>query len=389
MRISYFTDTFLPEVNGVTTVLGTMRDGLRRRGHDVAVVAPRYAAATSDEDGIRRLSGIPCPGYSAVRLCWPWGRGIGTEVDRFKPHLVHVITEGPIGSFGRSYALRRGIPLMTSFHTNFPRYAARYLGEWAVGPVRTYLGRFHRPALVTQTPSETARDELRSWQLPRATVWGRGVDTRRFMPERRSEDRRRLLGPMDGPIVLHVGRLAVEKDPDTLIATFRTAYAALGAGARFVVAGDGPQGARVREALPFARHLGFLTREVLADLYADADLFVFPSPTETCGLVALEAMASGLPVIGSDSGGVKENILDGINGLVVPAADAGRFTEAIVALVQDDDRRRAMGQGARGFAVGRDWERELDQLEVLYSRATDTAVPASAPSNWPTTTSVT
>lgn len=389
MRLLFFTDTFLPEVNGVTTVLGTMRAGLRRRGHEVRLVAPAYGRASEDETGIRRLPGIPCPGYSAVRLSWPWGRGLAAEADLFQPDLVHVVTEGPIGSYGRRYSMGRDLPLITSFHTDFPRYAARYLGNWAASPVRSYLRRFHRAARATQTPSAVTRDELRAMGLSRAMVWGRGVDCHQFSPERRSELRRLGLGPPGVPLVLHVGRLAVEKDPETLIAAFRAAHAILGPEAGFIVAGDGPKAAMVREALPFAHHLGFLARNVVADLYSDADLFVFPSATETCGLVALEAMASGLPVIGSDGGGVKENIIDGINGLVLPAGDTDRFAKAIVQLVRDGERRQAMGQGARAFAVGRDWERELDQLEELYRSATQATLPAAAPSNWPTTTSVT
>jgi glycosyltransferase involved in cell wall biosynthesis len=153
MRLLFFTDTFLPEVNGVTTVLGTMRDGLRRRGHEVRLVAPGYGRPSEDETGIRRLPGIPCPGYTAVRLSWPWGRGLGAEADRFQPDLVHVVTEGPIGNYGRHHALRRGLPLITSFHTDFPRYAARYLGNWAAGPVWAYLRRFHQPAQPLKHPA--------------------------------------------------------------------------------------------------------------------------------------------------------------------------------------------------------------------------------------------
>jgi glycosyltransferase involved in cell wall biosynthesis len=166
--------------------------------------------------------------------------------------------------------------------------------------------------------------------------------------------------------VLHVGRLAVEKDTDTLVAAFRRAHELLGPEASFCVAGDGPRGADVRERLPFASHLGFLDRQTLANLYADADLFVFPSPTETCGLVALEAMACGLPVIGAHAGGVLENVRHGINGMLVTPGDAESFAAETVALVRDSHRRNAMSQAARAFAVARDWQHELDQLLPMY-----------------------
>ncbi|MGH7702897.1 MAG: glycosyltransferase [Gemmatimonadales bacterium] len=152
----------------------------------------------------------------------------------------------------------------------------------------------------------------------------------------------------------------------TLMASWRIAHERLGDQAVFVVAGDGPEAPRVRAELDFARHLGFLGRGTVADLYADADLFVFPSPTETCGLVALEAMASGSPVVCCDAGGARNSVRDGLTGLVVPAGDPVAFADAICSLATDASRRDAMAQAARAFAVGCDWSRELDVLEALY-----------------------
>jgi phosphatidylinositol alpha 1,6-mannosyltransferase len=189
-------------------------------------------------------------------------------------------------------------------------------------------------------------------------------------------------------LVLHVGRLAVEKDVDTLVAAFRLARERLGEAAAFCVAGDGPRAPAVRAALPFARHLGFLDRETLADLYADADLFVFPSQTETCGLVALEALASGVPVIGADAGGIPESLRHGLTGFLVPAGDAEAFAARIVELANDGAQRAAMHEAARAFAVGRDWRRELDELEAAYESVKCTTTAAAAPSAWPTSTSV-
>jgi phosphatidylinositol alpha 1,6-mannosyltransferase len=389
MRILFCTDTFLPEVNGVTTVLATMREGLRRQGHSVLVVAPAYATAAADESDVRRLAAVPCPGYAQVRLSWPWWRGLHGDLDAFGPDLVHVVTEGPLGFYGRRYAKRRGLPLVSSFHTNFPQYAARYLGQFAVQPTRAWLCRFHQAALMTQTPSAVTRAELLSMGVPNAVVWGRGVDTHWFRPGRRSESRRAALGADHRALVLHVGRLAVEKDVDTLVTSFTMARERLGDRAVFCVAGDGPRVEAVRAALPFARHLGFLDRDTLADLYADSDLFVFPSPTETCGLVALEALASGVPVIGADAGGIPESIRDGLTGFLVHPGDPGSFAERIVELVGDPGQLGAMGEAARAFAVGRDWARELEELEADYARLSCTNRAAAAPIACPATTSVT
>ncbi|MGH7591121.1 MAG: glycosyltransferase family 4 protein [Gemmatimonadales bacterium] len=369
MRIALVTDTYLPEVNGVTTVLATMRDGLRRRGHVVQVIAPEYDRPGPDESDVVRRPSIAFPPYPAIRLSRPWGGDVSRALSRSRPEVIHVATEGPIGRLGRRYAVDTAVPLVTSFHTDFPRYAGRYLGHWAVEPTRNYLRAFHRPALVTQTPSSATRDELLAMGIPQAVVWGHGVDTTLFTPARRSDQRRAELGAAGRMLVLHVGRLSKEKDTATLVESFRRAEAVLGDAATFCVAGDGPEAAAVRNALPRANHLGFIDRVVLADLYADADLFVFPSPTETCGLVALEAMAAGVPVIGAAAGGIIENVRHGINGLVVAPGNALEFAGAITALATDPARRGAMSAAARAFAVARDWERELDRLEPMYREA--------------------
>lgn len=389
MRILFCTDTFLPEVNGVTTVLAQMREGLARRGHQVRIAAPRYPTPATDESGVWRLGAVACPAYPQVRLSWPWGRGLGTHFDQFSPELVHVVTEGPLGVFGRHYAQRRGLPLVSSFHTDFPRYAVRYLGPLAAAPTWAWLRRFHQAAVLTQTPSDVTRNELLAHGIPGAVVWGRSVDATWFRPDRRSEGRRVGLGAAGRALVLHVGRLAVEKDVDTLVASFTEAHRRLGEQAVFCVAGDGPRGPQVRAALPFARHVGFLDRTTLADLYADADVFVFPSPTETCGLVALEALASGIPVIGANAGGIPESLREGLTGYLIGPGDAEAFAARIEELVRDGDQRRAMGEAARGFAVGRDWARELDALDETYRRVRWTTTAAAAPSACPTTTSVT
>lgn len=369
MRISLVTDTYLPEVNGVTTVLSRMREGLRDRGHAVQVIAPRYQADGPDEEEVVRRPSMPCPGYANSRLSWPVSRRVPAALAEFGPDLVHVVTEGPLGAIGRRWAIGRGVPFVTSFHTDFPRYAERYLGGWAVAPVRRHLRRFHAQAAHTQTPSDTTRGELVALGVPHPVVWGRGVDSRVFTPGRRDEARRRNLGAEGRLLVLHVGRLAVEKNVDVMAASFRRLHAALGDRLAFCVAGDGPKASEVRSALPFARHLGFVRRDALADLFADADLFVFPSTTETCGLVALEAMSSGLPVVAADQGGVRENVRHGLTGLLVRGDDPVAFADAATALIADAPWRLAMAQAARAFAVARDWERELDALVPLYAEA--------------------
>ena len=376
MRISFVTDTWLPETNGVTTVLATMHQGLQQRGHTVQVIAPRYGRNEDDARDIVRRPSVVMPGYAHSRLALPFDRGTGRALQAFRPDLVHVVTEGPLGAAGRRFAVSSRIPLVTSFHTDFPRYAARYLGRWAVAPVRAYLRRFHGAAAITQTPSEATRSELAALGLSRTVVWGRGVDSMLFSPQRRSGARRAAMGAAHRVVVLHVSRLAVEKDMETLIACFQRAQDRLGDALCFVVAGDGPRAADVRDALPYAIHRGFLGRPALADLYADADLFVFPSRTETCGLVVLEAMASGLPVIAPDAGGPRDLVAPMHTGLLLPVADfeakLGAATDHLLA------ERQRYSVAARRSVLARTWPAVCQQLighyeEVLGTRGVKAA----------------
>lgn len=374
MRLAFVTDTCAPEVNGVATVLETMRAGLIARGQDVLIIAPRYGAHDPSDPvdaGILRRASIPCPGYPQVRLSWPLDPTVSRALTEFRPDVVHAVTEGPLGYQGRRFALRTGVPLVTSFHTDFPKYAERYLGPWAVEPTTGWLRRFHSAAAIVQTPSDVIRERLRKLGITQATTWGRSVNTRAFHPGFRSETVRRELDASERVLVLHVGRLAVEKDIRTLIGTFRQAEAELGLAARFCIAGDGPAAAELKRALPFVRYLGFLDRGHIAELYASADLFVFPSPTETCGLVALEAMASGLPVIGAAAGGILESVTPGVTGELVPPGDVAGFVHQVVRLTKGRAERLTMSEAARSFALTRDWEIELDALVPMYQYVLD------------------
>jgi glycosyltransferase involved in cell wall biosynthesis len=277
---------------------------------------------------------------------------------------------------GRRYALDRRIPLVTSYHTHFPRYTAHY-GVGALEPaVWRFITWFHRPARLTQTPGEHARRELAARGIIQAVVWGQGVDTRTFHHRHRDDLVRYRLGIGDDQVaVLHVGRLAAEKNLETLIAAWQQAHAVLGSAARFVIAGDGPMAARLAGDVPFAARLGFLPVEQLAALYASCDLCVLPSPTETCGLVALEAMASGLPVVAADAGGLAESVEHGVSGLRVAPRDVAGFAAAIGALVHDRRRRERMAAAARLTAVARDSAIEdaelLDQYAVIAGLETE------------------
>jgi phosphatidylinositol alpha 1,6-mannosyltransferase len=387
VKIALLSDTYTPQVNGVTTVLTRIVQVLRDQGHEAAVVAPRYPGHDPGDGGSPeaelRIASAPFPPYPAIRLSLPQFGTVARFLDAFSPDLVHVVTEGPIGLTGRRYAVRRAVPLVTSYHTNFPQYARHY-GAGALEPVVwRWLRWFHGPACLTQTPGEAVRDELVRRGVGQPVVWGRGVDTTHFHPERRSAHWRRwLAGGDDTTIVLHVGRLAPEKNLDVLVDAWTEAKRALGQRASFVLAGEGPEARRLVAAMPWVRHLGFLGRSRLADLYASADICVLPSHTETCGLVALEAMASGLAVVAADAGGFPESITADRTGLLVPAHDAWRFAADIVALVANPGMRATMGVAARAAASARDVIPEnlalLDQYAAAAERRHHGALTCAA-----------
>ena len=371
MRIAFVTDTYTPQVNGVTTIVRRVVDVLTQAGHRVAVVAPAYPGGQPAAAGAElRVPSLGFPPYPAVRMSVPQPRRMARFLDAFRPDLVHAMTEGPLGLVGRRYALKRKIPLATSFHTDFPQHS-RYYGLGAFEDlIWQWLVWFHRPARFVHTPGEAVRAELARRGVARVRVWGRGADSATFDHRRRSPGLRDRLGvPYGAALVLHVGRLAAEKNLEVLIAAWTLAREQLGTAAAFVFAGDGPRARRCADAMPWAVHLGFLEVPLLATLYASADLCVLPSRTETCGLVAPEAMASGLPVVAADAGGFQESVVDGVTGFLVPPDDVRGFAAAIARLVLDAELRRRMSNEARLAAVTGNADDENERLLDEYALA--------------------
>lgn len=257
---------------------------------------------------------------------------------------------------------------MTSFHTDFPGYCRDYGVAWLESPVWRWLTWFHRPACMTQTPGAAVRDRLHARGLEQATVWGRGVDSGFFRPDRRSRAWRQAHRISEDAIVIcHVGRLAREKNVGVLLEAWNIMRLSTPRSIVFVVAGGGPLAPDVWQRAPFARHLGFLDREQLATVYASCDLCVLPSLKETCGLVALEAMSSGVPVVAADSGGFRETIDHGQTGLLISGNDPKAFAAAMVWLAFDHRFRRSLGVEARRQAVLRDVAAEDGELVARYA----------------------
>ncbi|AKS42107.1 glycosyltransferase family 4 protein [Wenzhouxiangella marina] len=287
MRILLVTDAWAPQVNGVVRTLETTREHLRRMGHEVEVLSP---------EGQRTM---PCPGYPEIRLTLRPGKRLRELMRTRRFDAVHIATEGPIGLAARRWCLRHGLAFTTSYHTRFPEYLqmrAPVPLAWSYA----YLRWFHRPAANTLVRTDTQRRLLEDHGFTHLSVWPGSVDTRLFRPQ----DSQVLDLPR--PIAMYVGRVAREKNLE--------AFLDLDVRGSKVIVGDGPDLERLRRAYPDAHFLGYRHGQALVDCLNCADVFVFPSRTETLGLVMLEAMACGVPVAAFPAPGPIDLITDGANG---------------------------------------------------------------------------
>jgi glycosyltransferase involved in cell wall biosynthesis len=326
MRIALVTDAWVPQVNGVVRTLTAIIGELARRGHTVAVISPE------------QFPNVACPTYPEIRLAMVRSRAVGSRIEDFAPDAVHIATEGPLGRAARSHCLRAGRVFTTAFHTQFPDYLARRTGLPAA-VFWPYFRRFHRESAGVMVATETVRALLRAQGLQNLRDWSRGVDLARFRPDVAPPGQ---FFQLPRPIQLYVGRLAPEKNVEAFLANRHPGTK--------VVVGDGPDLESLRARFPEARFLGRLAGEALAACYAGADVFAFPSRTDTFGLVMLEALACGTPVAAFPVSGPLD-VLDDSSG----AMDADLATAIAAALRLD--RGDCLAR-ARGFS----WQASADQF---------------------------
>ena len=371
LRIAVVTETWPPEVNGVATTAARFVGGLTARNHDVQLLRPRQpheAGTVPVRPDEVLLAGLPIPRYPGLRMGLPAKRALVRLWTLRRPDLVHVVTEGPLGWSALEAARSLRLPVCSDFRTNFHAYSGHYGIGWLRKPIAAYLRKFHNRCDLTLVPTAALRDELAAAGFHGLEVVARGVDTSLFDPARRSPALRARWGAdEETPVVLHVGRLAPEKNLDALACAFE-ALAVAAPRARIVVVGDGP----AREALQ-ARARGAVFAGVqsglpLAEHYASADLFLFPSLTETFGNVWLEAMASGLAVVAFDRAAAAELIDEGRNGWRVPGDSATVFATRAAAAASDLATVRAVGRAARAAALVRCWDRIVARVEAQYGR---------------------
>ena len=331
MKLAIVTDAWQPQVNGVVTTLSRTQQALEAMGHDVRVVSPQG------------FQTIPCPTYPEIRLALLPGRRIAAALASLEPDAIHIATEGPLGSAARRYCNSRGLAFTTSYHTQFPQYVRQRLPipeRWSYA----YLRRHHGSARRTLVATEHQRRDLVEHEFGHVVIWSRGVDTALFRPLARD------YFDCPRPIWIYVGRVAVEKNLEALLDAELPGTK--------VIVGDGPDLGRLEARYPAARFLGYKFGDELAHCLSSADVFVFPSRTDTFGLVMLEAMACSTPVAAYPVTGPIDVVRDGHTGCL----DTDLAAAAI----------RALGlsrEVCRAAALERTWQKATAEFASHLVRA--------------------
>jgi glycosyltransferase involved in cell wall biosynthesis len=372
MRIVYVTETWPPEINGVAMTAARTVTHLRAAGHQVDLVRPRQAGELfrPDSDASELVFGMPIPMYKEARFGVPLPGQLKRLLRSNPPDVVHVATEGLLGYAAVRAAVSLGIPVSSDFRTRFDVYTRFYAPAFMTRVVNRYLQRFHNRCAVTFCPTQELQRQLMSEGFERVEVSARGVDCDLLSPQHRSEVLRQRWGAR-GPVALSVGRLAAEKNLDLTVRAF-DAMKAVEPNARLVVVGDGPMRAELERRQPDAIFAGMLRGQALWEHYASADVFLFPSLSETFGNVTLEALASGLATVAYDSAAAGVHIRAGVNGIIVAPHDETAFCHAAAQLASNALLRRRLSLAARQTALTLDWGQILDRFTFSLERVSST-----------------
>ena len=364
MRIALFTETFLPKVDGIVTRLRHTVEHLQRTGDQVLIVSPDGGLTEYKGARIYGVSGFPLPLYPELKLALP-RPSIGVALEEFGPDLIHVVNPAVLGLAGLYYAKVMQIPLVASYHTHLPQYLQHYGLGMLEGVMWELIKASHNQAQLNLCTSTAMVEELREHGIERLDLWQRGVDTETFHPGLASLEMRSHLsqGHPESPLLLYVGRLGAEKEIDRIKPVLEAIP-----DARLALVGDGPHRSALEKhfAGTPTHFVGYLTGTELGSAFASADAFIFPSRTETLGLVLLEAMAAGCPVVAARSGGIPDIVTDGVNGYLFDPADEEGAIAATVRLLKQQAERESLRQNARAEAERWGWAAATRQLQNYY-----------------------
>lgn len=362
MKLAIFSDTFFPQINGVSRVLGKYLEYMDANGIEYTLLVPEKEEQ-SYNGTIIGFGGVKFPLYPELKISVPRHARMKKNLEILQPDLIHLITPFSMGLAGMKYAKAHDLPIITSYHTNFDQYLSHYHLPLLARPVNKYMKWFHSFSQINFCPSQETRQQLQGIGLRNVEICPNGVDIEMFSPEFRNNQIRKLLAiDEQTPILLYVGRIAPEKGLNVLmkaVAMLNQSHTPF----KLVMVGDGP----MREKLVKAKidnvvFLGYKTGRALQEIYASADLFVFPSATETFGNVVLEAMCSGLPVVAARAGGVKDNVIDMYNGITFLPDDPADMAGSIQTLVKDRALLANMKVNAIVYAQTKTWDEIFDKF---------------------------
>jgi glycosyltransferase involved in cell wall biosynthesis len=378
MRIALFTETFLPKVDGIVTRLCHTITHLQANGHQVLIFAPEGGIREYQQAKVFGVSGFPLPLYPELKLALP-RPAIGVALVEFQPDLIHIVNPAVLGLAGLYYSKTLKIPLVASYHTHLPQYLKYYGLGMLEGVLWELLKAGHNQACLNLCTSTAMVEELASRGIQRLALWQRGVDIETFQPSLRSQAMRSRLtqGHPDSPLLLYVGRLSAEKEIDQIKPILKAMPSA-----RLALVGDGPYRSDLEKHFADTQtcFAGYMTGGELGAAFASADAFIFPSRTETLGLVLLEAMAAGCPVVAARSGGIPDIVQDGVNGFLFDPQDPQGAIAATEQLLANPTQGETLRQNARREAERWGWAAATQQLQTYYqsvlaSSQTDRVAP--------------
>jgi glycosyltransferase involved in cell wall biosynthesis len=368
LRVAVVTETYPPDINGVAHTISIVVSGLRERGHEITLIRPRRQEEDSNDTnpGELLVRGAPIPMYKQLRMGLPALGSLRKLWTDRRPDLIHIATQGPLGWSAARAAHKLGIPVSSDFRTNFHAYSQLYGLGWLKSTIVSYLRKFHNAARCTMVPTQRLKDELVEGGFERLIVVPRGVDTEKFSPAHRNNYLRESWGANpDTVVLLSVGRLAVEKNLSVVVNAYKGLKQS-GENVKLIFVGDGPETFALQRLCPDAIFTGTKRGKDLAEHYASADMFVFPSLTETFGNVTLEAMASGLCVVAYDHAAAGQLIINSQNGLLLKPNDENGFIAATHEIARDAKHRGQMRSLARETALKNSWSIILSRTEEIF-----------------------
>jgi glycosyltransferase involved in cell wall biosynthesis len=374
IKVAIFTDTYLPQINGVSNTLYEYARYLDNQKIQYIIVSPKVSNADPKNAFIERLTSIAFWFYKEARIGLSRKSHIHNLMRAFDPDVIHVMTEFTVGSIGLKYAQQHRIPVITNYSSHFTLFLKHLHLGFVARPLERYISHFHRQSALTTTPSLDSMNILQEkYGVENVQLFSRGIDTERFNPSKRNMDLRRSWEAEDKIVILCVSRISGEKNLECLFESYQQLDEPLKEQSQLRIVGDGPLLEKYRKKYPFAHFLGYQTGEALAEIYASADVFAFPSHSETLGNVVLEAMASRLPCIVVNRGGVMMNVVHRQHGWVTDFQDRETFKTALIEAIIQPELRYQYAKEAWQAMQSKSWANVFNKLLVTYKHMLQSA----------------